>query len=561
MGSDCVKRMASAILWQGGIKMNVQPNENKRTGKRLFNFVMVLLVLALGIGIGTIISNRVDATGPGDSQLQMQSDGKPVADGAILALSKAFEEAATRVEPSVVNINTEELVTNQRRGAPDDDSEDPMGELYRRFFGRPMPEMPPEQLRRSLGSGVIVDPKGYIITNNHVIEGATKITVNVTSGEEYTAKVIGADAISDIAVIKINRDKDFPYAKVGNSKNMKVCDWVIAIGSPFGLDQSVTAGIISATGRTFENGGGPSIGAQFNDYLQTDASINRGNSGGPLVNMNAEVIGINSFISTPSGASAGVGFSVPSHLFVKIYNQILQTGKVSRGWVGVTMNGQPFTPAMAKFFGVKQGSGVLITQLSDEKGNTANAGPAAKAGIKPEDVVVAFDGKKIMNNQDFRMAVADTPPGKTVKINVVRQGQEKEFDITVAERTLEQQTKTQYSFEEKEEKPKAEIGLTFDTVPGGMAESMNISGGAYVVSVTPGSLADDAGLAGSEQGGRGDVIVAANGKPVNNPQDLLTVVKGLNSGEAVVLKFLRIIGQDENRNLVTTPNYTSIVKP
>ncbi len=542
--------------------MNTQPNDSRKTGKRLLTFGMVLLVLALGIGIGTLISTRVDATGPGDSQLQMQSDGKPVAGGALLALSRAFEEAANRVEPSVVNINTEEIVTNRGQGLfQDNDPEDPMGELYRRFFGRPMPQMPEEQLRRSLGSGVIVDPKGYIITNNHVVEGATKIKVSVPGGEEYTAKVIGSDPISDIAVIKITGKKDFAYARIGNSKNVKVGDWVIAIGSPFGLEQSVTAGIISATGRTFEDGSGPSIGAQFNDYLQTDAAINRGNSGGPLVNMNAEVVGINSFISTPTGASAGVGFAVPSHLFVKIYNQILQTGKVSRGWVGVSMNSQPFTPEMAKFFGVKQGSGVLITQLSDEKGKTAETGPAAKAGVKPEDVVVEFDGKKITNNQDFRMAVADTPPGKQVKIKVVRQGQERNLDITVAERKLEEPEKAQYSFEEKEEKPKTEIGLSFDTIPGNLMESLNISGGAYVVSVKPGSLADDAGLAGSEQGGSGDVIVAANGKPINNPQDLLGIVKNLKSGEAVVLKFLRIVGQDESRNFVSIPNYTSIIKP
>jgi serine protease Do len=424
-----------------------------------------------------------------------------------------------------------------------------------------MPQMPEEQMRRSLGSGVIVDPKGYIVTNNHVVEGATKIKVSVPGGEEYTAKVIGADPISDIAVIKITGKTDFPYARIGNSKDMKVGDWVIAIGSPFGLDQSVTAGIISATGRTFEDGGGPSVGSQFNDYLQTDASINRGNSGGPLVNMNAEVVGINSFISTPSGASAGVGFAVPSHLFVKIYNQILQTGKVSRGWVGVSMNGQPFTPAMAKFFGVKQGSGVLVTQLSDEKGKPANTGPAAKAGIMPEDVVIEFDGKKVMNNQEFRMAVADTPPGKKVPVKVVRQGQEKIFEIAVAERRLEEQDKAQYSFEEKEEKPKTEIGLSFDAIPGGLAESLNVPGGAYVISVKPGSLADDAGLVGSEQGGRGDVVVAANGKPVNNPQDLLSIVKNLKSGEPVVLKFLRIVGQDEDRSFVSIPNYTSIVKP
>lgn len=541
--------------------MSNQPNESKRTGKRVLTFAMVLFVLALGIGIGTLISTRVDATGPGDSQLQMQTSSKPLAGSAVLALSQAFEDAALRVEPSVVNINTEELVTNQGQGLQQDDSEDPMGELYRRFFGRPVPQMPEEQLRRSLGSGVIVDPKGYIITNNHVVEGATKIKVSVAGGEEYTAKVIGADPISDIAVIKITGKKDFPYAKIGNSKNMKVGDWVIAIGSPFGLDQSVTAGIISATGRTFEDGGGPSIGSQFNDYLQTDASINRGNSGGPLVNMNAEVVGINSFISTPSGASAGVGFSVPSHLFVGIYNQILETGKVSRGWVGVSMNRLPFTPAMATFFGVKQGSGVLITQLSDEKGKAANTGPAAKAGVKPEDVVIEFDGKKVMNNQDLRLAVAGTPPGKKTTIKVVRQGKESEFAIVVAERKLEDQEKTQYSFEEKEEKPKTEIGLSFDTLPGELAESLNISGGAYVTSVKAGSLADDAGLIGSDHTGRGDVIVSANGKPITNPQDLLSIVKSLKSGDPVVLKFLRIIGQDENRNLVPETSFTSIIKP
>jgi len=295
--------------------MGNQPNEKGRTGKKLFSFLMVLFVLALGIGIGTVISTRVDATGPGDSQLQMQSAGKPVAGGAVLALSKAFEEVATRIEPAVVNINTEEIVTNRRQSSPEQEFDDPMFDYFRRLFPERM--MPEQQLRRSLGSGVIVDPKGYIITNNHVVEGATKIKVSVSGGEEYTARVIGTDSVSDIAVIKINGTKDFPYAKIGNSQTTKVGDWVLAIGSPFGLEQSVTAGIISATGRTFEDGG-PTAGSQLNDYLQTDASINRGNSGGPLVNMNAEVVGINSFISTPSGASAGVGFAVPSHLFVRM---------------------------------------------------------------------------------------------------------------------------------------------------------------------------------------------------------------------------------------------------
>jgi serine protease Do len=538
--------------------MSEQTNRSVRAGKRLLTFVMVLFVLGLGIGIGTIISHRVGATGPGDSQLQMQTDGKPVVGGAFLALSQAFEEVANRVEGSVVNINTEELVTNRQPGAQGQDSDDPMGDIFRRFFDRPGAQIPEQELRQSLGSGVIVDPKGYIITNNHVVEGATKIKVSLTSGEEFTAKLIGTDPTSDIAVIKITGSKPFPFAKVGNSKNMKVGDWVIAIGSPFGYDQSVTAGIISATGRTFENFEGPP-GSYLNDYLQTDAAINRGNSGGPLVNMNAEVVGINSFISTPSGGSAGVGFSVPSHLFVSVYNQILESGKASRGWIGVNMNRYPFTPAMAKFFGVKQGSGVLITQLSDEKGRNAETGPAARAGIKLEDVIIEYDGKKILNNQSFRMAVANTAPGKKVKIRVVRQGQEKDFEVTIAERTLENKENGKYTFEEPEEKPKSEIGLSFDNLPSQEAKELGITGGAYVLSVKPGSLADEAGLSGPSQG-PGDVIVSADGKPINNAQDLLTIVKNLKSGEPVVLKFIRAIGRENNR-ILTETNYTSIIKP
>lgn len=535
--------------------MSSQPKTDVLKGKRFLGFLMVLFVLALGIGIGTLITYRVGANGPGDSQLQMQTDGKPVAGGALLAFSQAFEEVSRRVEPAVVNINTEEVISSRGRNAPNQgDNDDPM-EMFRRWFGGPFEQMP-DQLARSLGSGVIVDPKGYIITNNHVVEGATKIKVNVAGGEEYTAKLIGTDPISDIAVIKINGSKPFPYAKVGNSKNMKVGDWVIAIGSPFGLEQTVTAGIISTTGRTFPNGGGPSDYSVFNEYLQTDAAINRGNSGGPLVNMNAEVVGINSFISTTSGSSAGVGFAVPSHLFVRVYNQILDSGKVARGWVGVTMNPLPFTPAMANFFGVKQGSGVLITQLVDEKGNPSESGPAAKAGIKPEDVVITFDGNKITDTQDFRMAVANAMPGKRAKVRIVRQGQERDLEVIIAERQFEKQEGSRYSFEEEEVKPKTEIGLEFDNIAPRMAKALGVPGGAYITSVKPGSLADDAGLTGPLPGDGGDVIIAANGKPVTNKDDLFSIVKGLKSGSPIILKFMRIMPQGEPSTL-----YTSIIKP
>ena len=543
--------------------MNSYLRESVRPGKRLLSFLMVFLVLAIGIGIGTLISYRVGATGAGDSQLKIQTDGKPVVGGAALALSQAFEEVANTVKPAVVNINTEEIIKLSRRRVPQepDQGDDPMGDLFHRFFNAPAPQMPEQFKNQSLGSGVIVDPKGYIITNSHVVGGATKIKVNLAGGQEYSAKVIATDPLSDIGVIKIDSDKPFPYAKVGNAKAMKVGDWVIAIGSPFGLDQTVTAGIVSATGRVFpdrEVGFGAML---FNDYLQTDAAINPGNSGGPLVNMNGEVVGINSFISTASRSNAGVGFAVPSHIFVNVYNQILEKGKFVRGWLGVNMNTMPFTPAMAKYFGVKQGSGVLITGLSDEGGTASESGPAAKAGVKPEDVIVEFGGKKVASVQDLRLAVANTPPGQKAKLKVIRFGEEKVLDVTVAERTLESQDRDKgtFSFDEKEEQPKPEIGLSFDDVPTRTAKELDISGGALVLSIKAGSLAEDAGLQGQDRGGF-DIIVAANGKMIEKAQDLLNVVKGLKSGDATVIKFIRV-QRDQRGRLVPSVFYTSITKP
>jgi serine protease Do len=546
------------------------PSKKAGREKRILGFLMVLLVLALGIGIGTLITDRAGAAGPGDSQLQMQPAGKPVG-GPLQAFSQAFEEVSKSVSPAVVNINTEEVISGQRGGGG-------MGgipDLFDFFGGSPFgspttPSQPRDFVQRSLGSGVIVDPKGYIITNNHVVESATKIKVKVDGNpEEYTARVVGTDPEGDIAVIKIDGDKPFPYARIGNSQNMKVGDWVVAIGSPFGLEQSMTAGIISATGRTFGSSGEAS---RFSDYLQTDAAINSGNSGGPLVNMSGDVVGINSFISTGSSfnaGNAGIGFAVPSHVFVKIYNQILETGKFSRGWLGVGMNTLPFTPALAAHFGVKQGTGALITQLIDEKGNPSDtAGPAAKAGIRPEDVIVEFDGSKIKDTQDVMMAVANTIPGKTAKVRIVRHGDEKIFDVVLAERTYEIQERQGrrggYNFgEEEKPKSKPEIGLEFDNVPPRLARAMDISGGALVTSVKPGGLADDAGLMGRDQriGSDGDVIVAVNGKPVNSGEDLRDIiVKGVNSGSPVVIKFLRYT-QDQRGETAVSALYTSFIKP
>ncbi len=539
--------------------MNENPDtRGKKGGGKLLGFFMVLLVLGLGIGIGTLMSDRVDATAPpGDSSLEMQTDGKPVAGEDVLALSRAFEQVSSRMEPAVVNINTQEVI--RRPAAPGPDTQDPFFDFFGPFFGPNM--MPEQQMRRSLGSGVIVDPKGYIITNNHVVEDATRIKVSLADRREFTAKVVGTDPISDIAVIKISGDKDFPYAKIGNSRSIKVGDWVLAIGSPFNLDQTVTAGIVSAIGRTFPQDSGITQYTQFNDYLQTDAAINPGNSGGPLVNMNAEVVGINSFIHTSSGSSAGVGFAVPAHLFVKVYNQILEKGKVSRGYLGVYYNSLPFTEAMAEYFGVKQGSGVLVTKVIGGNGAADAPGPAAKAGIAAEDVIVEFNGKKVIGVQDFLVAVAEATPGHTVKVKVVRKGQEKVFDVKLDEREFEPEAeRSRFRFPEEEAPAKAEIGLEFDNLPGQIQQSLNIDGGALVTSVSPGSLADDAGLVGADQSGNGDIIVEANGAPVRTAQDLLEIVRGLDRGEAVVLKFLRA-GRTQSGALESGTLYTSIVIP
>ena len=541
--------------------MNAQPDKRWENGKKLLGFFMVLFILGLGIGIGTLVSDRVDATAPpGDSRLEMRTDGKPVAGGDMLALSRAFEEVASRMETAVVNINTEELIKRSSQ-MPEQMPWDPFPGP---FFGPDQPpdrQMPEGQMRYSLGSGVIVDPKGYIVTNNHVVEGATRIKVSLSDDSEYTARVIGTDNISDIAVIKIDGNKDFPSAKIGDSRKMKVGDWVIAIGSPFSLDQTVTAGIVSATGRTLRPGTGPSSDVQFNDYLQTDAAINPGNSGGPLVNMNAEVVGINSFISTSSMSNAGVGFAVPSHLFVSVYNQILETGKVRRGFLGVGLNNLPFTPAMAEYFGVKQGSGMLVTKVTGSEGSGEKPGPAAKAGIQPKDVIVELDGKKIFNDQDLLVAVSQTLPGSTVNVKVIRKGREKNFQVTLDERTdLEQPEKSRYSFGDEEEKPEPKIGLEFDNVPSQILQDLKIEGGAYVKSVSPGSLADDAGLTGEYREIPGDIIVSANETPIRSAKDLLDYVQKMKKGEAVILEFLRL-RPNQNNKVETSTHYTSIVKP
>jgi serine protease Do len=332
----------------------------------------ILTTLAVGILIGTVISYGVKG-----QEGKKASDATPLTIPSPTQLSNQFSQISKQLEPSVVNINTESTIKNtrpRRRGAPnapDGDDENPFDDFFDRFFGGPGGNGGAIR-ERSLGSGVIVDAKGYIVTNRHVVEKADRIRVKLQDdppGVLHDAKVVGLDTETDLAVIKIDGDKMLPTAKLGNSDSMQVGDWVLAVGSPFGLSETVTAGIVSATGRNIVPG------RQFQSFIQTDAAINPGNSGGPLVNMAGEVIGINTAILTDTNAYAGVGFALPSNTVVQVYNQLIGPDhRVSRGSIGIMFNAQE-NPAIARVYGA--GSGVTISDV------TAGS-PAEQAGLKVE---------------------------------------------------------------------------------------------------------------------------------------------------------------------------------
>jgi len=531
-------------------------------------FFILLLTLGLGITIGSIVSDGVFSaqTERQVAKLELRGEGTPSVLDEEISLRDGFSKVAEIIEPAVVNISTQSIVERGRAPQAPDALRDFFGDdFWDRFFGPD--EGPSRQKRTSLGSGVIVDSEGYLLTNYHVVapiqtsaglrQVADKIEVQLYNGEEYVAQVIGVDPESDLAVLKISADKPLPFAQVGDSNQLKVGDWVLAVGSPFSLTQTVTAGIVSATKRVIRTG-------IFGDYIQTDAAINPGNSGGPLVNMRGEVVGINSFITTTTGSFAGVGFAVPSSVFVNSYNQLVTTGKIERGWLGVSMNDTPMTPEMAEFFGVagndpegiKDGDGVIITQLIDESGEPGDSGPAAKAGLQPEDVIVQFNNREIEDLWDLRAAVANTAPGETVPIVVVRKGQVLRFDVNLAERTLEQQQREAsrgFSLDqrpEEETRPK-EIGLEVKTLTAREADQMGLENerGVLILNVTPGSLGDDAGLEARQ------VITHINGHPVETVEQLKTQLDSIAAGQGVVVRYLAV--ERGSKSI----RYTSFRKP
>jgi serine protease Do len=495
----------------------------------------ILATLAVGILIGTVINQGVKGKEgqKGDvAQLSMPSPQQ---------MSNTFSQIAKQLEPSVVNINTESTIKNVHRrrggqGGGDDDDSGSMEDFFNRFFGGPGgqgagPGGPGGQggpvgpdggaiRERSLGSGVVVDPKGYILTNRHVVEKADRIRVRFQDdppGVQHDAKVIGTDQETDLAVIKVEVEHSLPLAKMGNSDSIQVGDWVLAIGSPFGQAGTVTAGIVSAKGRDIVPG------RQFQTFIQTDAAINPGNSGGPLVNLNGEVIGINTAILSETNAYAGIGFALPSKTVIEVYNQL--TGpehKVSRGSIGIMFDAVE-NPAIARVYGA--GSGVTVSSV-------VAGSPADQAGLKVGDTITTVDGKKVSKGSELVADIASRKPGSKVALGFLRNGKAQDTTVTIADRAkLFAQRLGEDQGNEDENAPKpSKFGVTVRKVTPDMADRLDIASGKGVIvqDVKPGSFAEDVNLA------RGDIILEVNKQPVNSEEDFARIESSLKSGQDVV---------------------------
>jgi serine protease Do len=381
--------------------------------KRVPRGRILALALALSLGFGLFASNGSMVFGqqaPEESKASGQQAQKekapetPITLSSPAELSRVFINVARRVKPAVVQVN---IVGGGISQTSDDelDEASPSDMPNVQPFNHVRQQSP--YTRRGTGSGVIISPDGYILTNNHVAGSASEIRVRLYDGREFKARRIGVDAETDLALIKIEA-QNLPYATLGDSSRLEQGEWVIALGSPFGLEQTMTAGIVSATGRQF--------GGTYDNYIQTDASINPGNSGGPLISMNGEVIGINTMIYSRSGGSEGIGFSVPSNTAKKVQEQLLRNGRVSRGYLGVSLQNSQTAE-----------SGALVAEVS-------NSGPASKAGLRNGDRIVEFDGKPVKSSKHLTELIADTPVGKSVNLKFVRDGHEEAASITPAER-------------------------------------------------------------------------------------------------------------------------------
>jgi serine protease Do len=529
---------------------------------RLAPTFVVLTTLSAGILIGSVAVHGVKGS---ENQVN-SSDATPLKIPSPVQVGTQFTQIAKDVGPAVVNIYTETLPherrTSRRRGpqgttplqpnnpqSPDDQQgggdddqqqqqqgPDNFQDFFNRFFGGPGGQGPDDGggpdgggVRESLGSGFIVDSRGYIITNNHVVDKADKIFVKLSTDPDNPtdhgrpAKVVGVDPDTDIAVIKIDAPSSLPTVKLGNSESTQVGEWVVAIGEPFELAKTVTAGIISAKNRTIEQG----VKGQFQHFIQTDAAINPGNSGGPLINMNGQVIGVNTAIYTQSAGYQGIGFAMPSNTVIPVYNDLIgPEHKVIRGSIGISFQ-QDLPAAVGRVYGFK--SGVLVSSV-------AKGGPADQAGMKVGDIITSIDGQPVKNGDDLVNIITARHPGSTAKVGYVRSGQQQSATVTIQDRTKTVGSLTGQNNAPNQNRPGEEesgpdkLGVTAVNLP----QQLTSKGvhGVLIQQVKPGSFADEIGLS------QGAVINEINKIPINNKSDYTAAVSALKSGQDVVVSII-----------------------
>lgn len=504
------------------------------------SFALLLFTLSIGVVIGTLITTGVHAA----KAQSAAPDAAPLTIPSPTQLGNEFTKLAKKLEPSVVYITAStnpkpDTSAKSRRPrqqdqddeeSPDDNGNANPNDLFRRFFhGGPFGDMNPKAFRREQsGTGFVVDQHGYIITNNHVIDKMDQLKVRLHGDQtEYRARVIGTDTETDLAVIKIDPKTSLAPVVIGNSESVQVGDWAVAIGSPFGLEASVTAGIISATGRD--------IGAQqFQRFIQTDAAINPGNSGGPLLNIRGEVIGVNTMIATQSGGYQGIGFALPMNMAVRVYNDIIKSGRVTRGSIGVSW-ARNVKPELMKALGAT--GGVFVDTVT-------KGGPADKAGIKPEDIIIGLNGKTVKDGDDLISHVADLPVGSNAAITVDRGGKKMDFNVTIGDRIKVFKDDPRFagiSPQDDDEENKqgdgerAKFGIMIQNLLPKERETIaGLEGrGVRVTRVEPGSFAEDIGL--QER----DIIIMVNRQPITTTEDVKKVQQNLKSGDAVAFRVMR----------------------
>jgi serine protease Do len=528
---------------------------DKMRQQKLFSTTVMLFTLSIGILIGTVINTHVDAA----KGSTVAPDATPLVVPKATEIGNEFTKLAKKLDPSVVNISVEisrkgsgNLTTRNRQSQPDDGDDDG-SDLLRRFFGQQRgggaPQIAPQQPQKSeaTGTGFIVDSNGYIITNNHVVENGDKITVKMHGDPtEYRARVIGTDRETDLAVIKIDAKHALTPVSIGNSDAVQVGDWAVAIGSPFGLEASVTAGIVSAQGRD-------SINNAFQRFIQTDAAINPGNSGGPLLNIRGEVIGVNTMIATRAGGSEGVGFALPVNTVVRVYNDIIKDGRVTRGSIGITFQNHT-KPETFKALGLDHG--VIVSDIT-------KGGPAAKAGMKAEDIITAINGQAIHDETDFMNRIADLPVGTPALLTVDRDGKKLDLKVTIEDRMVVFADRPEIAGDNPApgagkgaEATDVKFGISLRALTDDEKEMVADKRGVFVQRVEQDSFAEEAGMQ------QGDIIVTINRTPVNSFDDVKKIQQALKPGSPVAFRVVRQLpGAGRSRTPQTQMLYLSGVLP